>query len=176
MGKYVLLVVLSVVGLWGLSMAQMQSDQKSADDEAEYQRIVLARQTARTGLNTVLAKARDEAEDKCAAGIVNAVDTMSGTYESGEYDHGTYKAWLEEEPDVDFGYRAYAEGEFDEEGVQIDRLIRRAENREGLVYADGEENEELKRTTTTGSEAFGSASKVRGMGPSPEDPDRKSVV
>ena len=152
-------------------MAQMQSDQQSAADEAEYQETVLARQTARTGLNTVLAEARDEAEDKCAAGIVDAVDMMSGTYESGEYDHGTYKAWLEEEPDVDFGYRAYAEGEFDEEDVQIDRLIRRTENREGLVYADGDDNRELKQTTTTGSEAFGSAPQVRGMGPLATDLD-----
>jgi hypothetical protein len=171
MGKYVLLVALSVVSVWGFSMAQMQSDRQSADDEAKYQETVLARQTARTGLNTVLAKARDEAEDKCASGIVDGVDTMSGTYESGEYDHGTYKAWLEEEPDVDFGYRAYAEGEFEEEGVQIDRLIRRAETREGLVYADGGNNGELRKTTPTGSEEFGSPPQIKAAGSAAADLD-----
>ena len=173
MGKYVLLVVLSVVGLWGLSMAQMQSDQQSADDEAEYQRTALARQTARTGLNTVLAEAQDEAEDKCAAGIVNAVDTMSGTYESGEYDHGTYKAWLEVESDVNFSYRAHAKGWFpDQNGatVTLDRLIQRTESREGLIYG-AEPDGELKQTTTTGSEEFGSAPQVGGMGPLATDLD-----
>ena len=174
MGKYVLLVVLSVVGLWGLSMAQMQSDQQSADDEAEYQRTTLARQTARTGLNTVLAEAREEAEDKCAAGIVNAVDTMSGTHESEEYDHGTYKAWLEVESDVNFSYRAHARGQFpDQSGatVTLNRLVRRTENRKGLIYVDGEDSGKLKQTTATGSEAFGSAPQVRGMGPLATDLD-----
>ena len=170
MGKYVLLLVMAAAGVW--TLAQQQTTLQTAETEVEREEEVLARQAARTGLNSLLAETRTVADDKCPDQIVESVDSRSGTYETGGYHHGTYEAWLEKAPGVDLGYRAHAKGQFPGENgvtVTIDRLIQRTESREGLIYGDGEENGELKQTTTTGSEAFGSAPqgsapKVRGMG------------
>ena len=175
MGKYVLLLVMAATGVWAL--AQQQTTLQTAETEVEREEEVLARQAARTGLNSLLAETRTRAEDKCPDEIVAAVDTTSGTYETGGYHHGTYKAWLEEASGVDLGYRAHAKGQFPGENgatVTLDRLIQRTENREGLVYGYGKEgngNGKLKRTTTEGSEEFGSAPQVRGAGPLATDLD-----
>ena len=174
MGKYVLLLVMAAAGVWAL--AQQQTTLQTAETEVEREEEVLARQAARTGLNSLLAETRTVADDNCPDQIVDSVDSRSGTYETDGYNHGTYKAWLEVAPGVDLGYRAYAKGQFpDQSGatVTLDRLIQRTENREGLVYGYGKEgngNGKLKRTTTEGSEEFGSAPQgsapqVRGMGP-----------
>jgi hypothetical protein len=171
MGKYVLLLVMAATGVWAL--AQQQTTLQTAETEVEREEEVLARQAARTGLNSLLAETRTVADDKCPDQIVESVDSRSGTYETDGYNHGTYEAWLEKEPSVDFGYRAHAKGRFpDQSGatVTLDRLIQRTENREGLVYGV-EGNGKLKRTTTEGSEEFGSAPQVRGMGPLSVDLD-----
>ena len=171
MGKYVLLLVMAATGVWAL--AQQQTTLQTAETEVEREEEVLARQAARTGLNSLLAETRTVAEDKCPDEIPAAVGSMSGTYETGGYNHGTYEAWLEVAPGVDLGYRAYAKGQFpDQSGatVTLDRLIRRTESREGLIY--GEEGDgKLKKTTTEGSEEFGSAPQVEGAGPLATDLD-----
>jgi hypothetical protein len=171
MGKYVLLLVMAATGVWAL--AQQQTTLQTAETEVEREEEVLARQAARTGLNSLLAETRTVAEDKCPDEIPAAVDSMSGTYETDGYHHGTYKAWLEVAPGVDLGYRAHAKGRFpDQSGatVTLDRLIQRTESREGLIY--GEEGDgKLKKTTTEGSEEFGSAPQVEGAGPLATDLD-----
>ena len=178
MGKYVLLLVVGAAGVW--SLAQQRTNLQTAEKETEREEEVLARQAARTGLNALLAETRTVAEDKCPDEIVAAVGSISGTYETGGYNHGTYEAWLEAAPGVNFGYRAHAKGQFPGENgatVTLDRLIQRTENREGLVYGyrgdegNGNGNGKLKRTTTEGSEEFGSAPQVRGMGPLATDLD-----
>ena len=171
MGKYVLLLVMAATGVWAL--AQQQTTLQTAETEVEREEEVLARQAARTGLNSLLAETRTAADDKCPDQIVESVDSRSGTYETDGYNHGTYEAWLEKESSVDFGYRAHAKGRFpDQSGatVTLDRLIQRTENRKGLVYGV-EGNGKLKRTTMEGSEEFGSAPQVRGMGPLATDLD-----
>ena len=171
MGKYVLLLVVGAAGVW--SLAQQRTNLQTAEKETEREEEVLARQAARTGLNALLAETRTVAEDKCPDEIVAAVGSISGTYETDGYNHGTYEAWLEAAPGVNFGYRAHAKGQFpDQSGatVTLDRLIQRTENREGLVYGV-EGNGKLKRTTTGGSEEFGSAPQVKGMGPLATDLD-----
>jgi len=171
MGKYVLLIVVGAAGVW--SMAQQRTNLQTAEKEAERGEEVLARQAARTGLNSLLAETRTVADDKCPDQIVESVDSRSGTYETDGYHHGTYEAWLEKAPGVDLGYRAHAKGQFPGENgatVTLDRLIQRTENREGLVYGV-EGNGKLKRTTTGGSEEFGSAPQVKGMGPLATDLD-----
>ena len=171
MGKYVLLLVMAATGVWAL--AQQQTTLQTAETEVEREEEVLARQAARTGLNSLLAETRTVAEDKCPDEIPAAVDSMSGTYETGGYNHGTYEAWLEVAPGVDLGYRAHAKGQFpDQSGatVTLDRLIRRTEGREGLIYGE-EGNGKLKKTTTEGSEEFGSAPQVEGAGPLATDLD-----
>jgi hypothetical protein len=168
MGKYVLLLVMAAAGVWAL--AQQQTTLQTAETEVEREEEVLARQAARTGLNSLLAETRTVADDKCPDQIVESVDSRSGTYETDGYHHGTYEAWLEEAPGVDLGYRAHAKGQFpDQSGatVTLDRLIQRS--REGLIYG-GEENRKLKKITE-GSEEFGSAPQVRAMGPYAEDLD-----
>ena len=171
MGKYVLLLVMAAAGVW--TLAQQQTTLQTAETEVEREEEVLARQAARTGLNSLLAETRTVAEDKCPDEIPAAVGSMSGTYETDGYNHGTYKAWLEVAPGVDLGYRAYAKGQFpDQSGatVTLDRLIRRAESREGLIYGE-EGNGELKQTTTTGSEEFGWSPHAKAMGPLSTDLD-----
>jgi len=171
MGKYVLLLVVGAAGVW--SLAQQRTNLQTAEKETEREEEVLARQAARTGLNALLAETRTVAEDKCPDEVVAAVGSISGTYETDGYNHGTYEAWLEAVPGVDIGYRAHAKGQFPGESgatVTLDRLIQRTENREGLVYGE-EGNGKLKRTTTEGSEEFGSAPQVRGMGPLATDLD-----
>ena len=171
MGKYVLLLVVGAAGVW--SLAQQRTNLQTAEKETEREEEVLARQAARTGLNALLAETRTVAEDKCPDEIVAAVGPISGTYETNGYNHGTYEAWLEAVPGVDLGYRAHAKGQFPGENgatVTLDRLIQRTESREGLIY--GEEGDgKLKQTTTTGSEGFGSAPQVKGMGPLSVDLD-----
>ena len=171
MGKYVLLLVMAATGVWAL--AQQQTTLQTAETEVEREEEVLARQAARTGLNSLLAETRTVADDKCPDQIVESVDSRSGTYETDGYHHGTYEAWLEKESSVDSGYRAHAKGQFpDQSGatVTLDRLIQRTESREGLIY--GEEGDgKLKKTTTEGSEEFGSAPKVEGAGPLATDLD-----
>jgi hypothetical protein len=164
MGKYVILIVVGAVGVW--SLAQQRTNLQTAERETEREEEVLARQAARTGLNALLAETRTVGEDKCPDEVVAAVGSISGRHETDGYNHGTYEAWLEAVPGVDIGYRAHAKGQFPGENgatVTLDRLIQRTENREGLVYGE-EGNGKLKRTTTTGSEGFGSAPQVRGMG------------
>ena len=171
MGKYVLLLVMAATGVWAL--AQQQTTLQTAETEVEREEEVLARQAARTGLNSLLAETRTVAEDKCPDEIPAAVDSMSGTYETDGYHHGTYKAWLEVAPGVDLGYRAHAKGRFpDQSGatVTLDRLIQRTESREGLIYGE-EGNGELKQTTTTGSEEFGWSPHAKAMGPLSTDLD-----
>lgn len=171
MGKYVLLIVVAAAGVW--AMAQHRTNLQTAEAEAERGEEVLARQAARTGFNAILAKTRTLAQEKCPDQIVSSVGRISGTYETDGYDHGTYEAWLEEVSGVDFGYRVHAKGQFpDQSGatVTFDRLIRGTENRKGLVYGK-EGNGKLKRTTTEGSEEFGSAPQIRGMGPLATDLD-----
>ena len=181
MGKYVLLLVMAAAGVW--TLAQQQTTLQTAETEVEREEEVLARQAARAGLNSLLAETRTVAEGKCPDEIPAAVGSMSGTYETGGYNHGTYKAWLDS-VDLVGGYRAHAKGWFpDQNGatVTLDRLIQRTESREGLIYGDGrdgEENGKLKQTTTTGSEEFGSAPQVGGMGPLATnlDGDRKDEI
>ncbi|PSQ98735.1 MAG: hypothetical protein BRD48_06220 [Bacteroidetes bacterium QS_9_68_14] len=176
MGKYVLLLVIGAAGAW--SLAQQRTNLQTAEKETEREEEVLARQAARTGLNALLAETRTVAEDMCPDEIPAAVGPMSGTYETGGYNHGTYEAWLEVAPGVDLGYRAHSKGQFPGENgatVTIDRLIQSTENREGLVYGyggeEGNKKRKLKKTTTEGSEEFGSAPQVKGMGPLATDLD-----
>ena len=171
MGKYVLLLVMAAAGVW--TLAQQQTTLQTAETEVEREEEVLARQAARTGLNSLLAETRTVAEDKCPDEIPAAVDSMSGTYETGGYNHGTYEAWLEVVPGVDLGYRAHAKGQFPGENgatVTLDRLIQGTESREGLIYGE-EGNGELKQTTTTGSEEFGWSPHAKAMGPLSTDLD-----
>ena len=170
MGKYVLLLVMAAAGVWAL--AQQQTTLQTAETEVEREEEVLARQAARTGLNSLLAETRKLAEDKCPDQIVESVDSRSGTYETDGYHHGTYKAWLDS-VDLVGGYRAHAKGQFpDQSGatVTLDRLIQRTEGREGLIYGE-KGNGKLKKTTTEGSEEFGSAPEVDGAGPLATDLD-----
>ncbi|PSQ88068.1 MAG: hypothetical protein BRD42_00025, partial [Bacteroidetes bacterium QS_3_64_15] len=123
MGKYVLLLVMAAAGVW--TLAQQQTTLQTAETEVEREEEVLARQAARTGLNSLLAETRTVADDKCPDQIVESVDSHSGTYETDGYHHGTYEAWLEKAPGVDLGYRAHAKGQFPgEDGatVTLDRL------------------------------------------------------
>ncbi|PSQ71999.1 MAG: hypothetical protein BRD31_02080 [Bacteroidetes bacterium QH_2_64_26] len=167
MGRYVLLIIVGAAGTWAMTQGDLA---QSAETSAEREEDALARQTARSGLNAVLTVAEEESEDKCAAQVVGAVSPLSGTYETGGYDHGTYDAWLEEEPGVQFGFRVVAEGTFDGRTVTVDRLIRKPKNREGIVYGDAGDGD-LKRTTPDGSEEIGAPPQVKGMGPLATDLD-----
>lgn len=166
MGKYVLLIVLGAAGVWAL--AQQQTEMQTAEKRAERGEEVLARQAARTGFNAILAKTRTVAQEKCPDEVVSSVGSISGTHETDGYDHGTYEGWLEDASSVDFGYRAHAKGEFNGATVTFDRLVQRGEGRAGLVYARGNGsgggNKKLKQTTSDGSEEFGSAPQIKGMG------------
>ena len=167
MGRYVLLIIVGAAGTWAMTQGDLA---QSAETSAEREEDALARQAARSGLNAILTVAEEESEDKCAAQVAGAVSPLSGTYETGGYDHGTYNAWLEEEPGVPFGFRVVAEGTFNGRTVTVDQLIREAENRKGIVYGDAG-NGDLKRTTPDGSEELGSPPQVKGMGPLATDLD-----
>ncbi|WP_251954568.1 hypothetical protein [Salinibacter ruber] len=161
MGKYVLLIVLGAAGVWAL--AQQQTEMQTAEKRAERGEKVLARQAARTGFNAILAKTRTVAQDKCPDEVVSSINSISGTHETDGYDRGTYKGWLEDASSVDFGYRAHAKGQFNGATVTFDRLIRGDNSRAGLVYGK-EGNGKLQQTTSDGSEEFGSAPQIRGIG------------
>lgn len=161
------MIIVAAAGTWAVTQ---QDSANTAETNAEHGEEALARQAARSGLNTVLSVADEESEDKCAAGVVAAVDTLSGTHETDGYDHGTYEAWLEEEEGVDFGYRALATGQFNEQTITVDRLIREPKSREGIVYGEAG-NGDLKRTTPDGSEEIGSPPQIKGMGPLATDLD-----
>lgn len=171
MGKYAVLLVLAVGAVW--TVVQQRTSQQTAEKQVERQEEVLARQAARSGLNAILAEAREHAQEKCPDEIASSVGSISGEYKTEGYNHGRYEARLDEEPSIDFAYRALSEGEFPPDGgktVSIDRLIRPGENREGVVFGRAG-NGKMKRTTRDGSEEFGSAPQIRGMGPHQVDLD-----
>lgn len=168
MGKYVLLIVLGGAGIYAL--AQQQTNLRTAEQRSERAEEVLARQAARTGFNAIRADMRTEKQEKCADELVATVGPISGTHETDGLNHGTYQAQLKDVSGMDFGYRIQATGRYDSATVTLDKLIQRGENRAGIVYGT-EGNGKLKRTTDDGSEAFGTAPKVRGMGPLATDLD-----
>ena len=168
MGKYVLLIVLGGAGIYALS--QQQSTVRTAEHRSERSEEVLARQAARTGFNAVRAKTRTKAQETCADELVTAVGSISGTYETDGSNRGTYQARLEEVSSLDFAYRIYAEGQYEEETVTLDQIVRRDGSRAGILYGTTG-NGKLKQTTASGSEGFGSAPQVRGIGPLATDLD-----
>lgn len=91
MGKYAILITIAVLA--GTTMMMYQSDQTSLDTDtrqAERQTKVIARQVARTGYNAVLGEARVESNSgKELSEVVASVGTITG-----EYEGGTYEAWL----------------------------------------------------------------------------------
>lgn len=168
MGKYVLLLVLGGAGIYAL--AQQQTNLQTAEQRSERAKEVLARQAARTGFNAIRAETRTVGQEKCADEVVATVGSMSGTYKTDGLNHGMYQARLEDVASVDFGYRIYAEGQYDGETVTIDRLIRRGESRAGIVYGTAG-NGKLKQTTKDGSTEYGTAPQIKGMGPLSADLD-----
>lgn len=152
------------------TLSQEQTSIRTAEQRSERAKEVLARQAARTGFSAIRADTRTLAREKCAEELAATVGSISGTYETDGLNHGTYRARIEEASSIEFAYRIHTEGRYDGETVTSDRLIRRGESRAGIVYGTTG-NGKLKRTTTEGSEEFGSAPQVRGMGPVSADLD-----
>ena len=107
MGKYIILLTMAVAA--GSMTLTHQSKQTSLDTDrrqADRQQKVIARQVARSGYNAVLAQARQEERGgKKVKEIVDAVGTVTGTYQGG-----VYKAWLTQISPT--AYRATGTGTF----------------------------------------------------------------
>jgi hypothetical protein len=168
MGKYVLLLVLGGAGIYAL--AQQQTNLQTAEQRSERAKEVLARQAARTGFNAIRAETRTVGQEKCADEVVATVGSMSGTYKTDGLNHGTYQAQVTEVSGVDFGYQIQATGQYDGATVTVDQLIRTSGSRAGIVYGTAG-NGKLKQTTKEGSEEYGTAPQIRGMGPLATDLD-----
>ena len=99
MGKYSLLISISVMG--ALTLLTYQGTQTEADTsnrQSRRQGQVIARQIARSGYNAALSEARlADDPNQTVSQIVDAVDTLRGTYQGG-----TYEAWLEKLPHKSF--------------------------------------------------------------------------
>lgn len=169
MGKYVLLIVMSVVGVWGLSMVQLQSSQNSAETEADYQKQMLARQVARSGLNVIRAQASNSGE-QCPSDIVQAVSQLQGEHQSDDYDHGEYTAWLEEST-VDLSYRAIATGTFQGETEKVSTLVRVDVSSGGLFYVQSGSSDRLAQHPGSGVSGYTTAPQVKAMAPLEVDLD-----
>ena len=123
MGKYVLLITVATLGLWGFSMAQLQSEQQAAEEKADHQRTVLARRVAHTGLNVIRSRVARGADNMCPADIADDVPEIEGTDQSGNYEDGKYKAWIVPVPSIDHTLRAISEGTYDGQTVEVEKLL-----------------------------------------------------
>ena len=181
MGKYVLLVVASAVGIWGLFMVQLQSDQRSAEKEAQRQKEVLARQAARSGLNVLLAKAKDQGSG-CSIQPSDLPRTrVKGNIENENYDDSYYDAELNVQSSGS-AYRIVSKGWYREgepPKVTVDRLIQvDAPTGTGeLVYVrdsnsgNGQGNQKLMRHDGKAPQEIHSASQIEALGSSGVDFD-----
>ena len=124
MGKFSLLLSLSVVG--AVTILAFQGNRTSVDTrerQSRRQGQVIARQIARSGYNAVLSEAHQaDGPDKEVSQIVADVDTIRG-----EYDGGTYEAWLEQISSS--AYKAVSVGRF----AVADRVVK---HRLGNGYAN----------------------------------------
>jgi len=163
MGKYVVLVVVASLSVWGLSMSQLQSEQQAAEDEAEHHHWVLARQVARTGLNVIRARA-SQASKECPDAIVDAVSPVQGTDNSGDYSGGTYKAELDSVSAIDHTFRAVSEGTYRGAIDTVETLVEvDAPAAGGILYAD---DGSIKQSDGEGNvSGFSTSPQAQAMGP-----------
>ena len=163
MGKYVLLVVMAALGIWGLSMAQYQSNQNAAEAEADHQNQVLARQVARTGFNVIQARI-NETDEQCPTDLLNGISSpLQGEHESGDFDHGQYRAWIQPVPSTDLGYQVISKGTFQGKTVRINEFIQPDFASGELLYA--KDNQELHQYPEEGDGGLETHPEVKAMGP-----------
>lgn len=172
MGKYVLLVVVASLSLWGLSMAQLESENRASENEAEYQYSVLARQVARTGLNVIRSRASQASEDnQCPADIADAVSSIAGTDQSGDYEGGEYEAWLEPVPSVTHTLRAVSEGTYNGQTARVEKLVEVDVPIGGFLYSESSGPGRMAQFPSSSGSGFQTHPQIRAMGPLEADLD-----
>jgi hypothetical protein len=172
MGKYVLLITVATLGLWGFSMAQLQSEQQAAEEKADHQRTVLARRVAHTGLNVIRSKASAASEDNTSpADIADAVPKIEGTDQSGNYEDGEYEAWIEPVPSIDHTLRAISEGTYNGQTVEVEKLLEVDVLTGGFLYSDAEGSEKMTQYPSSSDGGFETHPQIRAMGPLEADFD-----
>jgi len=178
MGKYVLLITVAALSLWGFSMAQLQSEQQAAEEKADHQRTVLARRVAHTGLNVIRSRASAASEENtsednmCPADIANAVPTkIKGTDQSGNYEDGEYEAQIEPVPSIDHTLRATSKGTYDGQTVEVEKLLEVKVLPRGFLYSDAEGSEKMTQYPSSSDGGFNTGSQIGAMGPLEADLD-----
>jgi len=173
MGKYVLLITVATLGLWGFSMAQLQSEQQAAEEKADHQRTVLARRVAHTGLNVIRSKASAASEDNtCPADIADAVPKIEGTDQSGNYEDGEYEAQIEPVPSIDHTLRATSKGTYDDQTVEVEKLLEVKVFPTGFLYSESGESGEMAQYNPSSSDGgFETHPQIDAMGPLEADLD-----
>ena len=174
MGKYVLLITVAALSLWGFSMAQLQSEQQAVEEEADHQRTVLARRVAHTGLNVIRSEARRVAseDNMCPADIENAVPKIEGTDQSGNYEDGKYKAQIEPVPSIDHTLRATSKGTYDDQTVEVEKLLEVKVFPTGFLYSESGESGEMAQYNPSSSDGgFKTHPQIDAMGPLEADLD-----
>ena len=166
MGKYVLLVVFGALSIWGMSMAQFQSQKRAAEDEAEHYRATLARQAARAGLSVIRTRAA-EAEDKnqCPSDIVGAVPAAKGTDESGDYRGGRYEARLQPVPSLNNAFQAVSEGTYEGKTSIAKKLVTVQNSDGGFFYVEKRGSGRASQYPTPDGGGFETHPQIRAMGP-----------
>ena len=114
MGKYSLLVTLSVAT--AMSYISFQGEQTSlltSQQHAERQGQLIARQIARSGYNSVLAKGQKVSDgEKSVEEIISSTGTVRGTFEGG-----TFRSWLDKVSPS--SYRAISVGQVEIAGQEV---------------------------------------------------------
>ncbi len=166
MGKYVLLVVFGALSIWGMSIAQFQSQKRAAEDEAEHYRATLARQAARTGLSVIRARAAEaEDENQCPGDIVGAVPEAKGTDKSGDYRGGRYEARLQPVPSLDNAFRAVSEGTYEGKTSTARKLVTMQNLDGGFFYVEKRGPGRVSQYPTPDGGGFETHPQIRAMGP-----------
>jgi hypothetical protein len=174
MGKYVLLITVAALSLWGFSMAQLQSEQQAAEEKADHQRTVLARRVAHTGLNVIRSEARRVAseDNMCPADIAGNVSEIEGTDQSGNYEDGKYKAQIEPVPSIDHTLRATSKGTYDDQTVEVEKLLEVKVFPTGFLYSESGEPGEMAQYNPSSSDGgFKTHPQIDAMGPLEADLD-----
>ncbi|MFB6272763.1 MAG: hypothetical protein ABEL51_07720 [Salinibacter sp.] len=172
MGKYVILVVVASLGVWGLSMAQLQGDQQAAEDKADHYHNVLARQVARSGLSVIRARAAQASQEhQCPADILDAVSSVEGTDQSGEYEGGQYEAWLEPVASINHTLRAVSEGTYNGKTAQVQELVEVNVPTGGFLYAKSGGSNKMAQYPGGSGGGSNTPPNIRAMGPLEVDLD-----
>ena len=172
MGKYVLLITVATLGLWGFSMAQLQSEQQAAEEEADHQRTVLARRVAHTGLNVIRSRASAASEDNtCPADIADAVPKIEGTDQSGNYEDGEYEAQIEPVPSIDHTLRATSKGTYDGQTVEVEKLLEVDVLTGGFLYSESGGSGKMAQYPSSSDGGFKTDPQIGAMGPLEADLD-----